>query len=370
MTFGFDEVAGTAADNLRRERDQQVAAAERSAAEDWEERRELTRHFIEAIRAPLQVVYARLVSEGISPKKSKLSSKSFLRTTHEQLIWIGGTIDAGGFANNQYGPFFRYINSINKNGDFFWTDVIEYRRPGVHNDGGLNDIGRIERPFSREVKPPRNAEKRVRSNAVFWSDRSDSLEFTAYYIARSICSVPSPRNGGAAGATDPIVVDRSDGSVYFRWAGTDNRHRDDEAPGRGAPRSGHRAATPRTDRGLRRPSGRQNHCAAPACAVTIGPPVAVRVTTVGRSPRDGNVRLRVPGAQSPGEITVSLIQAGRFRLRLSAALDRRLPVPRHAQHIGAGTPESFPTRLCWLASLLTTSVHIKAIPWPPGFAIE
>ncbi|SDU59572.1 hypothetical protein [Gordonia westfalica] len=230
MTFGFDEVAGTAADNLRRERDQQVAAAERSAAEDWEERRELTRHFIEAIRAPLQVVYARLVSEGISPKKSKLSSKSFLRTTHEQLIWIGGTIDAG-FANNQYGPFFRYINSINKNGDFFWTDVIEYRRPGVHNDGGLNDIGRIERPFSREVKPPRNAEKRVRSNAVFWSDRSDSLEFTAYYIARSICSVPSPRNGGAAGATDPIVVDRSDGSVYFRWAGTDNRHRDDEAPG-------------------------------------------------------------------------------------------------------------------------------------------
>lgn len=62
MTFGFDEVAGVAADNLRRERDQQAAAAERSAAEDWDERRDLTRHFIEAIRAPLQVVYARLVS--------------------------------------------------------------------------------------------------------------------------------------------------------------------------------------------------------------------------------------------------------------------------------------------------------------------
>ncbi|MDH3052000.1 hypothetical protein QEN42_19380 [Gordonia alkanivorans] len=230
MTFGFDEVAGTAADNLRRERDQQAAAAKRSAAEDWDERCELTRHFIETIRAPLQVVYARLVSEGIKPVKSKLSSKSFLLTTHEQLIWIGGTIDAG-FANNQYGPFFRFINSINKNGDFFWTDVIEFLRPGVHNGGGLNDIGRIERPFSREIKPPRNAEKRVCSKAVFWSDRSDSLEFTAYYIARSICSVPSTRNGGAAGATDPIVVDRSDGSVYFRWAGTDNRRRDDDAPG-------------------------------------------------------------------------------------------------------------------------------------------
>ncbi|MHC3004704.1 hypothetical protein OK17_21075 [Gordonia sp. GN26] len=86
----------------------------------------------------------------------------------------------------------RLFRFINKNGEFFWTDVIEFRRPGVHNDGGLNDIGRIERPFSREIKPPRNTEKRERSKAVFWSDRSD-------------------------------------GSDYFRWTGTENRHRDDDA---------------------------------------------------------------------------------------------------------------------------------------------
>ncbi|MCR5977952.1 hypothetical protein GDN83_09435 [Gordonia jinghuaiqii] len=230
MTFGFDDVAGGAADRFRTERDQQAAAVERSAAADWEERRELTLHFIEAIRAPLQVVYARLLSEGITPKKSKLSSKSFLRTTHEQLIWIGGRIDAG-FTNEQYGPFHRLINSINSDGDFFWTEVIEFRRPGVHGDGGMNDVGRIERPFSREIKPPRNAEKRLRSKAVFWSDRSDSLEFTAYYIAQSICSVSSLHNSNTSGITGTIVVDRSDGLVYFRWTGAENRRTDDDILG-------------------------------------------------------------------------------------------------------------------------------------------
>lgn len=185
-------------------------------ASNWDERRELTRHFIEAIRPSLQVVYARLVSEGIKPGKSTVTSKGFLRSSHESLIWVGGNIKAG-FTDKQFGPFAKQINYINENGDFFWTQTIEYRRPGVHNDGGMNDVGRIKRPVFREIKPPRNVQKNIRTKGVEWSDRDDALEFAAYYVATSICSVPEIRNGDGSAAREPIVIDRSDGSVHFKW---------------------------------------------------------------------------------------------------------------------------------------------------------
>ncbi|MFE0752183.1 hypothetical protein [Gordonia sp. NPDC058843] len=215
MTFGFDDAAGQAVGQFRADRDNRAAAAEHSAAE-WEERRALTRHFIDAIRPCLQVVYARLVSEGIKPEESSFSSKRFMRTTHESLIWIGDKSGAG-ITNKQFGPSFRYINYVNQDGDFYWTQKIEFRRPGVHNDGGMNDVGRIERPLFRKIEPPRNAQTNSVRKAVRWSNRDDALEFTAYYIAQSIWSVPSVRNWNASTPKPPIVVDRSDGSIYFSW---------------------------------------------------------------------------------------------------------------------------------------------------------
>lgn len=227
MSFGFDEVADSAANRARERRQHQEHAQETVRSADWDRRRELTRYFIDVMRPRLQIVYRRLHSEGITPQDG-WPRKGVLRQGTGSLFWLGAPTDAGLLAT-QYGSFLPYINFIDKGGDFFFSQKLEFRRPGVHRDGGMSDIGRIERPVFRPIRPPRNASKSLRSNAVSWSDRDDALELTAYWIASSIGPVSSAQRASSEELSSPIVVDQADGAIYFVWSGKGAIRSDDES---------------------------------------------------------------------------------------------------------------------------------------------
>lgn len=215
MDYGFDEIAKRAMSSYVARRTEVETSRLEDATKEWARRREVTLHFIETIRPLLRGLFCRLREEGVRPVKTDFGAKRFLGGG-ESLYDLSYDRKVP-LLRERYGPVSDAVRFISSEGDFY--DRITIRAHSGKRERMGNPDNVIERPHTvyQPVSPPPKARIDGYSKVMSWSSKLDSRELAAYRIANLIIETDRIVDLTAPPLMEAVVLDRSDGSLYFGW---------------------------------------------------------------------------------------------------------------------------------------------------------